>query len=395
MRLHQWLAVIAIGAATLTSAAAQELKIGVLSDMSGTSAAAGGPGSVTAAQLAVDDFGGLVAGRKISLLSADSQMKPDVASSIASRWFDADRVDAIVDLPVSSNALAVQDVARSRHKILLITGATSAQLTGKSCSPWTLHWTENTYTLANGMVRGVVKAGGDSWFLITLDFAFGDALEAATKDVLASEHAKFVGSVKAPLNNSDWGSFILQAQESKARVVGIAAGGTDFTNALKAAHEFGLVAGGQELAGFLVYITDVHSLGLDEAQGLVFTDSYYWDQNEQSRAFAKRFFEKRRAMPTRSQAATYAATIHYLNAVKAVNATDSDQVVAWMKAHEAQYFGYTAQIRQDGRVTFPVGLWEVKKPSESTGAWDYYRPVRFIPPDEAFGPISTDCPSAK
>jgi branched-chain amino acid transport system substrate-binding protein len=296
---------------------------------------------------------------------------------------------------VSSNALAVQEIARTLHKVLLITGATTAQLTGKACSPWTLHWTENTYTMANGMVRGVVKAGGDSWFLITLDFAFGYALEAATKDVLASEHARFVGSVKAPFNNSDWSSYILQAQQSKAKIVGIAAGGTDFTNALRAAHEFGLVAGGQKLAGFLVFITDVHSLGLAMAQGLVFTESYYWDQNDQSRSFAKRFFEKRQAMPTRSQSATYAATVHYLNAVKAVDSTDADRVVTWMKSHDAQYFGYTAHVRPDGRVTFPVGLWEVKKPSESRAAWDYYKSVRLIPPAEAFGPPSRDCPFAR
>lgn len=396
MRLYRWLVASALLAATAIGAsAAEEVKIGVLSDMSGTAATAGGPGSVAAAQLAVDDFGGTVAGRKISLISADAQQKPDIASGIARRWFDVEQVDAIVDLPVSSNALAVQEIARARHKVLLITGATTAQLTGKSCSSWTLHWTENTYTLANGMVRGVVQAGGDSWFLITLDFAFGYALEAATKDVLASEHATFVGSVKAPFNNSDWGSYILQAQQSKAKVVGIAAGGTDFTNALRAAHEFGLVAGGQKLAGFLVYITDVHSLGLAMAQGLVFTESYYWDQNDQSRSFAKRFFDKRRAMPTRSQAATYAATVHYLNGIKATNSTNADQVVTWMKAHEAQYFGYAARVRADGRVTFPVGLWEVKKPSESRRAWDYYKLVRLIPPAEAFGSPSTDCPSAK
>jgi branched-chain amino acid transport system substrate-binding protein len=399
MKASDWLWGLFVAAALFTGASAQETKqeirIGVLGDMSGTSADIGGPGSITAAQLAIDDFGGMVAGRKVELLSADHQQKPDIASAIARRWYGSEGVDAIVDVPVSSAALAVQAIAREQHKVFLITGATTAELTGKSCSPWTLHWAENTYTLASGMTRALVKSGGSSWFLVTLDFAFGYALEAATKKVLEAENAKFVGSVKAPLNNSDWASFILQAQQSKAKIVAFAAGGTDFTNGVKAAQEFGLVAGGQRIAGYLVYISDVNSLGLNAAQGLVFTDSFYWDQNDEARAFAKRFFEKRKVMPTRSQAATYAATVHYLSAVKAVGSASSDEVVSWMKANDARYFGYPARARADGRVTFPVALWEVKKPSESKGPWDYYRLLRLIPPDEAFNPPSPDCALSK
>lgn len=395
MKAFRWLSGFLVAGALFTCASAQEVKIGVLGDMSGTTADVGGIGSVVAAQLAIDDFGGIVAGRKIQLQSADHQQKPDIASVVARRWYAREGVDAIVDVPVSSAALAVQAIAREQRKVLLITGATTAELTGKSCSPWTLHWAENTYTLANGITRALVKTGGSSWFLVTLDFAFGYALEAATKKVLEAENAKFVGSVKAPLNNSDWASFILQAQQSKAKIVAIAAGGTDFTNAVKAAQEFGLVAGGQRIAGYLVYITDVNSLGLEAAQGLVFTDSFYWDQNDEARAFAKRFFAKRKVMPTRSHAATYAATVHYLNAIKAIGSTNSDEVVSWMKANEARYFGYPAHARADGRVTFPVALWQVKKPSETKGAWDDYKLLRLIPSEEAFNPPSPDCASNK
>jgi len=395
MKGRLWCFVATMIMAVSTSAVAQEVKIGVLSDMSGTAASIGGPGSIVAAQLAVEDFGGTVDGRKISILSADGQDKPDVSSVVARRWYEQDGVDVIVDVPVSSAALAVQTVAHELHKVLLVSGATTTALTGTACSPWTLHWAEDIYTLSNGMVGAVVKTGGNSWFLVTLDFKFGYELEAELKRVLESLHAQYDGTVKAPFNTSDWSSFILQAQHSKAKIVAIAAGGSDFTNALRAAREFGLVAGGQKLAGILVFLSDIHGLGLDVAQGLEFASSFYWDQNDESRSFAKRFMAKRGVMPTREHAETYAALIDYLSAVKAVHSTDPDKVVAWMRAHEARYFGHTAQVRRDGRVVFPVGLWEVKKPTESKGPWDYLKLVRMIPPDEAFEPLSQACPSAK
>nr|WP_281722768.1 ABC transporter substrate-binding protein [Nitrosomonas nitrosa] len=369
-----------------TSHAQDTIKIGVLGDMSGPAADLGGPGSVVAAQMAAETLGGTVAGRKIVIVSADHQLKPDIGSEIARRWFDTEKVDAITDLPVSSVALAVQEVARQRGKVLLISGATTPALTDKACSPWTIHWAENIYTLANGMTRAVVKSGGNTWYIITLDFTFGHVLEKLASDVLKSEGAKLLGTVKAPLNASDWSSFVLQAQASKAKIVAIAAGGADFVNALKAAREFGLAAGGQKLAGFLVLISDVHSLGLATAQGLTITESFYWDQNDESRAFAKRFYAKRNVMPTRSHAATYASVVHYLNGVKGAASTDATKVIAWMKQHAADYFGKPATVRRDGRVLFPVGLWEVKGPGESKYAWDYYKQVREIPATEAFAP---------
>jgi branched-chain amino acid transport system substrate-binding protein len=392
-------AAAALGIATAAQAqiAKDNVKIGVLADMSSLYADLGGPGSVTAAQMAVDDFGGTVAGKKIEIVSADHQNKPDIGSAIARKWFDDDGVDMITDLTTSSVALAVQEVARNKNKALLISGAASSDLTGKACAPYSIHWTYDTTALANGTGAAVVKAGGDTWFFITADYAFGHALERDTTAVVLANGGKVLGSVNVPLNTADFSSYLLQAQASKAKVIGLANAGGDTVNSIKQAAEFGLVAGGQKLAGLLVFISDVNSLGLQTAQGLQLTESFYWDQNDQTRAWSKRFFDKTQREPTMVQAGVYNAVTAYLNAIKATNSIDAATVIAKLKETPINDFmTKNGHIQEDGSLIRDMYLFEVKKPSESKGPWDYYKQVATIPGAAAFKrPRGNECPLVK
>jgi len=390
---------LALAAAALIAGAAQAqttVKLGVMNDMSGLYADLSGPGAVAAARMAVEDFGAEKKGIKVEIISADHQNKPDVGSNIARTWIDVDKVDAILDVPTSSVALAVNDVVREKNKVFLVSGAASSDLTGAKCSPNTVHWTYDTWSLANGTGKAIVKTGGDSWFFITADYAFGHALERDTAAVVEGNGGKVLGKVRVPLNNSDFSSFLLQAQQSKAKIIGLANAGGDTINSIKQASEFGIVSGGQNLAGLLVFITDVHALGLQTAQGLILTEAYYWDRNDESRAFAKRFAPQYKGnMPTMVHAGVYASVLHYLKAVEALkNAGDGKAVVAKMKElpTEDPLFG-KGTIRADGRKIHDMYLFEVKKPSESKGPWDYYKLRATIPAAEAFRPLKEgNCP---
>ncbi len=364
------------------------VKIGVLNDGSSLYADLTGQGSAVAARLAIEDFGAARKGIKVELLYADHQNKPDVGSSVARQWYDADKVDAIFDVPNSGVALAVNQITRDKGKALIISGAASSDLTGKACSPNTVHWTYDTWMLANGTGNAIVKTGGDSWFFLTADYAFGHALERDTEAVVLKTGGKVNGKVRHPLNTQDFSSFLLQAQASKAKIIGLANAGGDTTNAIKQAAEFGIVKGGQNLAGLLVFLTDVHGLGLDKAQGLIFTETFYWDMNEQTRAFAKRFAAANRGIhPTMIHAGVYAGVLHYLKAVEALKSDDGSKVIAKMKdtPTDDPLFG-KGRIRADGRKIHPAYLVEVKKPAESKGPWDYYKIRATIPAEQAFRP---------
>jgi branched-chain amino acid transport system substrate-binding protein len=371
------------------------VRIGVLSDMSGLYADVGGPGSVAAARMAIADFGGAVGGKKIELISADHQNKPDIGSAIARHWFDNDGVDAIVDVPNSSVALAVQEVARARKKMFLISGAASSDLTGTACSPTSVHWTYDTLALANGTGGAVIKAGGTTWFFITADYTFGHALERDTTRVIEDNGGKVLGSVEVPLNTADFSSYLLQAQSSKAEIIGLANAGGDTINSIKQAAEFGIVTGGQKLVGLLVFISDIHSLGLETAQGLQLTSAFYWDQNDATRAWSKRFFDKMQREPTMVQAGVYGAVTDYLNGVRATGSDDGPTVVKWMKANPVNDFmTRNGHIREDGTLVRDMYLFEVKKPSESKRPWDYYKQILVIPGEQAFKlPGSDQCPA--
>jgi branched-chain amino acid transport system substrate-binding protein len=386
-----------------TSASAQMtdkvVKIGVLNDQSGLYADITGQGSVVAAKMALEDFGGKVDGTPIEVIFADHQNKPDIGSTIARQWFDVDKVDVIVDVPTSSVALAVSEVARAKNKVFLVSGAAASDLTGKNCSPNTIHWTYDTWSLANGTGKYTVKAGGDSWFFLTADYAFGHALERDVAAVVKASGGKVLGSVKHPLNTSDFSSFLLQAQASKAKVIGLANAGGDTINAIKAAAEFGIVKGGQKLAGLLVFITDVHALGLSAAHGLQLTSAFYWDRDEQTRAWSKRFSERMKGrQPSMVHAGVYSAVLHYLKAVQKLKSdADGKAVVAKMKElpTEDPIFG-KGSVRADGRKIHPMYLYEVKSPADSKKPWDYYRLIREIPASEAWRPLSEgDCPLVK
>ena len=393
----------ATAAALMMSAAAQAqisddtVKIGVMNDMSGLYADISGQGSVEAARLAIAEFGGTVNGKKIELVSADHQNKPDVGGAIARQWYDNDKVDAIVDVPTSSVALAVQDVARERKKMFLISGAASSDLTGKACSPTGIHWTYDTIALANGTGSAVVKAGGDSWFFITADYAFGHALERDTAAVVTANNGKVLGQVRVPLNTPDFSSYLLQAQASKAKIVGLANAGGDTINSIKQAAEFGLVEGGQKMAGLLVFVTDIHSLGLKTANGLQLTEAFYWDQTDETRAWSKRFMEKINHAPTMVQAGVYGAVMHYLNAIKAIGSDDGLTVVKKMKETPVNDFmTKNGKIQESGRLIRDMYLFEVKKPAESKGPWDYYKQIATIPGEQAFKrPGGNECPLVK
>ena len=374
------------------------VKIGVLSDMSSLYSDIAGSGSTVAARMAVEDFGASKKAMKVEIISADHQNKPDVGSAIARQWYDVDKVDVIFDVPNSGVALAVNQITRDKGKALIVSGAATADLTGKACSPNTVHWTYDTWMLANGTGNAIVKTGGDTWFFLTADYAFGHALERDTEAVVLKTGGKVLGKVRHPLNTQDFSSFLLQAQSSKAKIIGLANAGGDTTNAIKQAAEFGIVKGGQNLAGLLVFLTDVHGLGLNNAQGLILTESFYWDYSDQTRAFAKRFAAADRGIhPTMVHAGVYAGVLHYLKAVEALNSDDGSKVIQKMKEipTDDPLFG-KGRIRQDGRKIHPAYLLEVKKPSESKYPWDYYKIRATIPADQAFRPEKEGgCPLVK
>jgi len=375
------------------------IKIGVLNDMSGLYADLTGPGSVVAARLAVEDFGAAKKGMKVEIVSADHQNKPDVGSNIARTWYDVDKVDVIVDVPTSSVALAVSQVTRDKGKAFLVSGAAASDLTGKACSPNTIHWTYDTWMLANGTGSAIVKTGGDSWFFLTADYAFGHALERDTEAVVLKNGGKVVGKVRHPFPGSDFSSFLLQAQSSKAKIIGLANAGGDTINSIKQAAEFGIVKGGQNLAGLLVFLTDIKALGLPTAQGLIFTETFYWDMNDASREFTKRFSAQapRNNYPTMIHAGVYSAVLHYLKAIEAGKTDDGTKVIAKMKEMPTDdpLFG-KGTVRADGRKIHPAYLVEVKKPAESKGPWDLYKIRATIPADQAFRPMAEGgCPLVK
>src|SRR6266446_3297328 len=401
--IKYWLVIMAaLGLAAAPAAQAQVsdgvVKIGVLTDMSSLYADLSGQGSVIAARMAVEDFGAAKKGMKVEIISADHQNKADVGSAIARQWYDVDKVDVIFDVPNSGVALAVNQIARDKGKALLVSGAATADLTGKACSPNTVHWAYDTWALANGTGAAIVKTGGDSWFFLTADYAFGHALERDTEAVVLKAGGKVLGKVRHPLNTQDFSSFLLQAQSSKAKIIGLANAGGDTTNSIKQAAEFGIVKGGQNLAGLLVFITDVHGLGLNNAQGLILTESFYWDYNNQTRAFAKRFSAADRGIhPTMVHAGVYAGVLHYLKAVEALKSDDGTKVIQKMKEipTDDPLFG-KGRIRQDGRKIHPAYLLEVKKASESKYPWDYYKIRATIPADQAFRPEKEGgCPLVK
>jgi branched-chain amino acid transport system substrate-binding protein len=377
------------------------VKIGVLTDNSGLYSDLGGAGSTLAAQMAIEDSGLQAKGWKIDLVSADHQNKPDIATTIARQWIDVEKVDIFMDVLNSGVALAVNNLVREKNSILIDTGAATSDLTNAQCSPNTIHWVYDTYMLAHSTGQALVKAGGDTWFFLTADYAFGHALERDTAAVVQAAGGKVIGGVKHPLNTADFSSFLLQAQASKAKIIGMANAGGDTTNTIKQAAEFGIVAGGQKLAGLLLFITDVHSLGLNVAQGLNFTETFYWDLNDGTRAFSKRFSDrmKNKAKPSMVQAGVYSGLVHYFKALEAMggNPHDGVKVVDKMKSMPTDdpLFG-PGTIRADGRKIHPAYLFEVKKPSESKGPWDYYKLVGTTPGDQAFRPLSESaCPLVK
>src|ERR1700710_983411 len=394
------IALASLGLAAPALAQDKTAKIGVLNDMSSLYADIGGPNSVAAIKMAVEDSGLPAKGWKIEVLSGDHQNKPDIGVNIARQWIDAEKVDAIADTPNSGVALAVSNLVKEKNAVLLNSGAATADLTGKACTPNTVSFTYDTYMLANGTGKALTKAGGDTWFFLTADYAFGHALERDTTAVVTVNGGKVLGGVKHPLNTSDFSSFLLQAQSSKAKIIGLANAGGDTTNSIKQAAEFGIVKGGQKLAGMLMFITDVHSLGLKVAQGLNFTETFYWDLNDGTRAFTKRFNEKfKKQPPTMVQAGVYSSLIHYFKALEALggNPHDSRMVVAKMKElpTDDPLFG-KGSIRADGRKIHPAYLFEVKKPTESKYPWDYYKLIATIPADEAFIPLEKSvCPMVK
>jgi branched-chain amino acid transport system substrate-binding protein len=371
------------------------VKIGVATDMSSLYADINGPGAVVATQMAIDDFGGSVMGKKIELVTGDIQNKADVAATLAGRWYDNENVDMILGAGASSSSIAIEGIAGEKKKIFLAPDPASSDITGKLCNPYTVQWVYDTAALANGTGSAVVKAGGKTWFFITADYAFGYALQRDVSEVVTKAGGKVLGEVKAPINTSDFSSFLLQAQSSKAQVIGLANAGGDTINSIKQAAEFGIVKGGQKLAGLLVFVSDIHSLGLERAQGLSLTEAFYWDLNDKTRAFSKRFAEKFKGkMPTMVQAGFYSATLAYLNAVKTAGTDNPDKVMATMKAKpwDDPVFG-KSYIRADGRNMHDMYLFEVKKPAESKGPWDYYNLIATIPAEEAFRPLDQgNCP---
>jgi branched-chain amino acid transport system substrate-binding protein len=382
--------------AALAQVSDNAVKIGVLTDMSGPASDATGPGSLAAAQMAVEDFGGKVLGAPISVISADSQLKPDIGAGIARRWYDTEGVDLIVDVPVSAVGLAVQRVANEKHKLFIAHSTGTADFHGKFCSPYAIQWVFDTHALAVGTAQEVVKHGGDSWFFLTADYAFGHSLERDASQVITANGGKVVGAVRHPFATPDLSSFVLQAQASKAKIIGIASGPPDNVNAIKLGGEFGLFKGGQQMAGLLVLITDIHGLGLKAAQGLVLTTSFYWDMDEQTRAWSKRFYDKLHKMPTMWQAGVYSSVMNYLTATKAAGTDEPLKVAAEMRAHPINdFFARNGRLREDNLMVHDLVLAQVKSPEESKAPWDYYKIIAHIPGEQAFGPPDPACSLVK
>ncbi|NEW88254.1 ABC transporter permease [Rhodopseudomonas sp. WA056] len=389
-------ALAATALVAVTPASAQGVKIGILNDQSGVYADYGGKWSLEAAKMAVEDFGGEVLGQKIEIISADHQNKPDNAVAIARKWYDVDGVDMITELTTSSVALAIQDLSKEKKKIDIVVGAATSRITGDACQPYGFHWAFDTHALAVGTGGALVKAGGDSWFFLTADYAFGYALEKDTSEIVLASGGKVLGSVRHPLNSSDFSSFLLQAQASKAKVVGLANAGLDTANSIKQAAEFGIVAGGQKLAGLLMTIAEVNGLGLKAAQGLVLTEAYYWDRDDKSRQFAERFFKRTNRMPSMIQAGTYSATLSYLKAVKAAGTKDTDAVAKKLKELPVDDAFASGKVLANGRFVHDMYLFEVKKPEESKKPWDYYKLLATVPGDKAFPTAAeSGCPLTK
>lgn len=371
------------------------VKIGVLTDLSGTYSDLAGNGAVVATEMAIADFGGTVLGAPIEMVSADHQNKADIAANKAREWGDTQQVDAFSELVTTSVAMGVFEVAKQQNKVTLVSGAASSPLTGSACIPSGLHWTYNTRALAVGTGAAVVAEGGDSWYFLTADYAFGEALQKDVSAVVEAAGGQVLGAAKHPFPASDFSSFILQAQASGAKIIGLANAGADTVNAIKAANEFGVIAAGQKVAGLLVFLTDVHALGLETAQGLQMTVSFYWDMDDDTRAWSKRFYEKTGKMPTGVQAGQYSSVMHYLKAVEAAGTDETEAVVAKMREMPVDdFFAKGGELRTDGRMVHDMYLAEVKKPSESTGPWDYLKIIRTIPGEEAYGPLSeSTCPT--
>jgi len=372
------------------------VKIGVLTDMTGYYADLAGPGSVEAARMAADDFGGKVLGKPIVIVSADHQNKADVSSTIARKWFDEDKVDAIVDLVSSSTALAVMPVAAEKKRITLLSGPATTAITGEKCTPYNVHWTYNNWALANGTGREVVKQGGDTWYFLTADYVFGKSLEEDTAAVVKASGGKVLGASRHPSpGTTDFSSFLLQAQASGAKIIGLANAGADTVNAIKQANEFGITKK-QNLAGLLVFISDIHSLGLPTAKGMYLTTAFYWDRDDDSRKWSRRFFEKTKKMPTMVQAGVYSAVTHYLKAIQAAGTDDAAAVMARMRETPVNdFFAKNGRIGPDGLHRHDMYLVQVKTPEESRYPWDYYKIAKVIPAAEAFPPISDKCPNVK
>ena len=393
-----WLAVLFVCASGLARAqiSGDVVKIGVLTDLSGPAATATGPGSVAAAQMAVDDFGGKVLGKPIEVISADHQIKPDIAAGIASRWYDVDQVDLIVDVPVSAVGLAVQRVANEKKKLFITHSTGTADFHGKFCTPYAIQWVFDTHALAVGTAQEVTKRGGNTWFFLTADYAFGHALERDASQVVEQNGGKVLGAVHHPFATPDLSSFILQAQASKAKIIGVASGPPDNVNAIKLGGEFGIFQGGQQMAGLLVLITDIHALGLKAAQGLLLTTSFYWDMDDKTREWSKRYFAKMNRMPTMWQAGVYSSVIHYLKAIEATGTDDPLKVTAKMRETPVEdFFARNGKLREDNLMVHDLVLVQVKKPDESKYPWDYYQILTHIPGEQAFGPPNPACPLVK
>nr|WP_294519590.1 ABC transporter substrate-binding protein [uncultured Rhodopila sp.] len=373
------------------AAQADAITIGVLTDQTGPYADSGGPGSVLSAQMAARDFGGSVLGKRIEIVSADTRNKPDIAASIAREWYDSG-VDVIVDLPVTPIAAAVQQIAREKNRSVMIDAAVVNDFTGKSCAPISTHWADNTHAMVSATAKAAVTGGKETWFFITVDYSFGHALQAEATSVIEAAGGSVIGSANFPLGATDFSSQIVSARSSGARVIGLAAVGNDQVNLIKQASEFGLTLGGkQTLAGFLVFITDINALGLTISQGITFGSGFYWDQSDDSRAYAKRFRAERKAMPTKTQSAVYASCLHFLKSMQKAATRDPIAVNRAMRSLPVANFGRPTTVRADGRVIYDLTLYRVKTPGESHGPWDYFQPVGSIPAAEAFLPMTSAC----
>jgi branched-chain amino acid transport system substrate-binding protein len=391
----------ALAAALISGAASAQVsddvvKIGVLTDMNGPSSTPTGQGSATAAQMAIDDFGGTVLGKPITLVVGDHQLKPDVGASIARRWYDVDQVDLIVDVPVSAVGLAVQTIANEKKKLFIAHATGTADFHGKFCSPYAIQWVFDTHALATGTAQTVVKRGGDSWFFITDDYAFGHSLERDASAVVNANGGKVLGSVRPPFATPDLSSFVLQAQASKAKIIGVAGGPPNNMNEIKTGAEFGVFKGGQQMAALLALITDIHSIGLSAAQGLLLTTSFYWDMDDKTREWSKRYFAKMNRMPSMWQAGVYSSVMHYLNAIRETGTDDPLKVAAEMRETRIEdFFARNGKLREDNLMVHDLWLVQVKTPEESKYPWDYYKMLATIPGEQAFGPPNPECAMVK